>query len=407
MMKKRLFLFLVSLFLIGACRGSEAIPSLPTVTLAAPTALSEAVTTTSTAVFTPTPTLPPPPTIPPPATPTPVVTSAAAADAAADGVALLSPEDFGDNRNPLTGELVDDPAVLQRRPLAVKISNSPALYVRPQSGINAADIVFEHTSEGHITRFTAIFYDTAPPKIGPIRSARLIDVELAAMYDAALGYSGASVGVSRRLLASDFKSRIILSYEEGYYRTGEDKPYEHTLYGDPNGFWRALDAKGENVPPTFNTFNTFTSEPPEGGEPATTATIDYQWELVEWRYDAENGRYYRWSAGEPIFDANDGEQAIAANVVIIAPFHVEDPTICEEIRNDRCTALSVQIQLWGSGSGIILRDGQQYPINWHRENRSDMLTFTDPAGNPFPLQIGNTWVQLVPTWYENPVSVME
>ena len=322
-------------------------------------------------------------------------------------VALLSPDDFGSDRNPLTGELVDDPAVLQRRPLAVKISNSPANFVRPQSGINDADIVFEHTSEGHITRFTAIFYDTAPAKIGPIRSARLIDVELPAMYDAALVYSGASVGVSRRLLASDFKSRIILSYEEGYYRTGEDKPYEHTLYGDPNGFWRALDAKGQNTPPLFNTFNTFTSVPPEGGQPATSAKIDYEWELVEWRYDADNGRYYRWSAGEPIFDANDGIQASAANVVIIAPFHVRDATICEEIRNDQCTALSVQIQLWGSGGGIILRDGQQFPINWHRENRNDMLTFTDPDGNPFPLQIGNTWVQLVPTWYENPVSIEE
>ncbi|KAA3663880.1 MAG: DUF3048 domain-containing protein, partial [Chloroflexi bacterium] len=313
----------------------------------------------------------------------------------------------GDNRNPLTGEWVDDSAVLQRRPLAVKISNSPANFVRPQSGLNDADIVFEHTSEGHITRFTAIFYGSAPEKIGPIRSARLIDVELPAMYDAALGYSGASVGVSRRLLGSDFKPRIIYSYEEGYYRTGEDKPYEHTLYADPNGFWRALDAKDQNVPPTFNTFNAFSSEPPAGGALASKVMIDYEWELVEWRFDEEDGRYYRWSAGEPIIDANDGEQASAANVVIIAPFHMEDATICEEARNDRCTALSVQIQLWGNGSGIILRDGRQFDINWHRENRNDMLTFTDADGKPFPLQIGNTWVQLVPTWYEEPVSIEE
>ena len=225
------------------------------------------------------------------------------------------------------------------------------------------------------------------------------------MYDAALGYSGASVGVSRRLLGSDFKSRIIYSYEEGYYRTGEDKPYEHTLYADPLGFWRGLDAKSQNAPPQFTTFNTFTSVPPEGGEPASIVTIDYEWEVVEWRYEEEDGRYYRWSAGNPIIDANDGEQASTANIVIIAPFHTEDATICEEIRNDRCTALSVQIQLWGTGTGIILRDGQQFPVNWHRENRTDSLTFTTPSGEPFPMQIGNTWVQLVPTWLDNPVDV--
>ena len=37
----------------------------------------------------------------------------------------------------------------------------------------------------------------------------------------------------------------------------------------------------------------------------------------------------------------------------------------------------------------------------------DTLTFTVPTGNPFPLQIGNTWVQLVPTWYADPVSFGE
>src|SRR5215510_8424110 len=48
------------------------------------------------------------------------------------------PFSFPANVNPLTGQQVDDPTVLQRRPLAVKISNAPAL-VRPQAGIGEAD----------------------------------------------------------------------------------------------------------------------------------------------------------------------------------------------------------------------------------------------------------------------------
>ncbi|MEM7014129.1 MAG: DUF3048 domain-containing protein, partial [Verrucomicrobiota bacterium] len=99
----------------------------------------------------------------------------------------------------MTGEETD-PARLQRRPLAVKISNSPPSFVRPQSGLNDADIVFEHITEGNLTRFTLIVYGDDPEKVGPIRSARLVDVELPAMYDAALVYSGASTGVSNKLL---------------------------------------------------------------------------------------------------------------------------------------------------------------------------------------------------------------
>ena len=41
--------------------------------------------------------------------------------------------------NPLTGLPVDDPAALDRRPLAAKISNAPDI-VRPQAGIAQADL---------------------------------------------------------------------------------------------------------------------------------------------------------------------------------------------------------------------------------------------------------------------------
>lgn len=310
------------------------------------------------------------------------------------------------DRNRLTGELVDDPAQLQRRPLAIKISNAPPSYVRPQAGLNSADWVFEHTAEGNITRFTLILYGNEPAQVGPIRSARLIDVELPAMYDAALVFSGASVGVNQRLNASDFASRIIRSNDPGYFRTGEDKPFEHTLYGRPAVFRQGLAAAGLNTPPNFNGLLTFSSEPPAGGTPANSVAIDYQWETVEWRYDPANGRYWRWAGGEPHLDGNTLEQVNAANIVILAPLHVEDGTICEEIRNDVCVHLSVQIQLWGSGTGIVLRDGQQFPVSWVRNGRNDLLTFSDANGNPFPLQIGNSWVQLVPTWYQEPVTIL-
>ncbi|MCA9962521.1 MAG: DUF3048 C-terminal domain-containing protein, partial [Anaerolineales bacterium] len=262
----------------------------------------------------------------------------------------------------------------------------------------------EHTTEGAITRFSAIFYGKTPPKIGPVRSARLIDLELPAMFDAGLVFSGASAGVRQRLYSSDFANRI---NEAGYglYRTGEDKPLEHTLYGNPEQLWQYLDNVGENTPPNFGTFLTFSEAAPEGGTPATYLAVDYQWTNVEWKYDEESGKYLRWADGEIHADGNTLEQVAVANVVVISPYHVEDPTICEEIRDGVCAHLSVQIQLWGSGNGAVFRDGQRYDVVWHREGRNDLLTFTDSAGNPFPLKVGNTWVQLVPSWLTEPLTV--
>jgi hypothetical protein len=33
-----------------------------------------------------------------------------------------------------------------------------------------------------------------------------------------------------------------------------------------------------------------------------------------------------------------------------------------------------------------------------------MFTFVDDAGQPLPLKPGNTWFQVIPIWYDNPVT---
>ena len=58
--------------------------------------------------------------------------------------------------------------------MAVKIDNYPA--GRPQSGLDKADIIFEEPVEGGITRFAAVFQCQESALIGPVRSARNIDI---------------------------------------------------------------------------------------------------------------------------------------------------------------------------------------------------------------------------------------
>ena len=401
------FLTIAVALLLTACGGRSAqpgeIPPPPTEALA--TAAAEVAATIS--PIPPTPTvaatpLPPaivtPTTVPAP--PTPEVTPT-------PDTVVLAPEAAAfAGRNPITGETAADPESLNRRPIAVKLSNAPADYTRPQAGLNDADLIFEHWTEGSVTRFTAIFYDTVPPTVGPVRSARLIDLELPAMYDAMLAFSGASVGVNQRLNASDFSDRLLRADTPGFYRTGDtSKPFEHTLYIHMDQMWQAVADKGLNTAPRFGTYNAFSEMAPEGGSPAGTIAIDYKTEKVEWRWDAEIGKFRRWMDFEEHVDANTGEQVTAANVIFLTPYHVNDANICEQINNGVCAALSIEIQLWGSGPAIVFRDGQSFDVTWHREGRNDQLTFTDAAGNPFPLQIGNTWVQLVPGYLPNPLTI--
>lgn len=350
----------------------------------------------------------PPTDVPPTATalPSSTPTATATPTPTATPVTLASADAFGEERNPLTGELVEDPSVLQRRPIAVKISNSPPGFVRPQSGLGQADLVFEHVTEGPITRFTALIYSQSPPDMGPMRSGRLIDAELPAMYDAAFAYSGASAGVNEKLFSSDFAARILRTSAPGYFRTGEDIPFEHTLYGTPETWWEVLEDRELNRAPQFGTYMAFSEEPPEGGEPVSHININYQERMiVDWRYDEESGRYLRWADGEEHTDQNTGQQLSAANVVVVFAVHQVNRSICEFFANDVCQAFSTEIQLWGQGPAMILRDGQLYEGTWRREQRNDMLTFHDDAGAAIPLQIGNTFFQVVPLHYVDPVTV--
>ena len=311
-------------------------------------------------------------------------------------------------RSPLTGELIEDEEVLNRRPIICKVSNSPAEYTRPQFGLNSADLVFEHLAEG-VTRFSALFHSQTPEQVGPVRSARLIDTYLAEMYDAALCFSGASIGVSERLEGSNFRSRLLRSYYDGYFRDETlDVPYEHTMFTQPELFWTVeLEKRDLNRAPVSENQAAFSSEPPAGGESAEYAAIQYRnWSLVEWEWDAEEGKWIRTVDDEVLVDRNTDEPISADNVVIAYVPHYVDRSICdwqlEQIAepNAACLAGGLYPDFDGTGDIFLLRDGQQYVGTWESDGDDTMLTFYDLEGNPLPLQIGNTWFQILPYSYQ-------
>ena len=329
--------------------------------------------------------LPPPTPVPmetPTSTPTPMPTSSA-------GVC------------PLTGEGVSDVAVLERRPLAVKISNFPPI-VRPQAGLIYADVVFEHLSEAGLTRLTAVFLSKGAEKVGSIRSARLLDLEIPAMFKAMFAYSGASGGVKQKIMKSDFFDRVI-SPDYGHpgfrYIPSEGKAYEHTLFSDTQALWEIAEERGLNERQDLSGW-TFSEEPPEGGSPATSLEFLYtpKYASAEYQYDPGREAYLRSILGDPHRDELTGEQIAARNVVAIYANHL-DTDIVEDSTGPRIY-YSIEIQIWGEGRAIVFRDGQAFEGRWVRPQRPDLVRFVDDVGNPIPLKPGNTWIQVVPFGFE-------
>jgi len=308
--------------------------------------------------------------------------------------------EFEPDVNPLTGLRVSDPSILERRPLAVKISNAPAV-VRPQAGLSFADWVFEHYAEGGVTRFTAVFLGQTAPKVGSIRSGRLIDLEIPALASAMFAYSGSSGGVKQKIVASDFyQEGRVISPDFGvgepiFYRAPEPgKAFEHTLFTNTDALWKLTADLGLNTRQDLNGL-AFRETPPAGGQPAHYVEIAYLAGIAaaEWTFDPASGLYRRSILGEPHTDALTGQQLTTANVILVYANHVETDILEDLVAGGH---YSIEIQIWGEGRAQIIRDGHIFDGQWTRWAREDMLSFFDDAGDPLPLKPGNSWFQIVP-----------
>lgn len=324
---------------------------------------------------------------------TPTAASTAAITPTLDITRIIAEQSHPDTVSPFTGLEVDDPALLDRMPAAVKISNSPI--ARPQSGLSKADIVVEHLAEGGITRFTAIFHSEDAARIGSVRSARLIDLEIPVLFDAFLIYSGASGEVSRLIESSDFAGRTLSNERKdpGFYRLNiPGKTYEHTLFTDTDLLYDVAVDKGWTGRPRYRGW-TWTEQAPENAQPARTIEIPYSSEYsdVRYEYDPEAGDYKRWILDEPHVDDLTDEQLATPNVAVLYVNHV--PTLIVE---DVLGSQSTEIQLWGQGRMQLFRDGVVQEGMWVRPKREDPLLFLDQNYQPLPLKPGKTWIEIVP-----------
>ena len=378
---------LASLVLSGCFFGGAAAPT-PT------------PTRTSLPVATPIPTLPPQPTL------TPIGASAPTLQP----TATLTP--LPENVNPLTGEVVDDVGKLDRIAVAIKIDNYPPSEVWPQTGLNSADIIFEHYNEGWFSsRFTAIFLGKDPEKVGSVRSGRIIDLELPAMYKAAFACSGFSNGVLALVKDSDLYPDWVVS--ESLPETLSPTPFYRdnsriapfNMYTSPARVRDWAAAHGISGRQDIQGM-TFSEEPPPGGSPATYIQIPWNELNAEWHYDEASGRYKRWSDSAPHMDALDGQQLNAANVVVLYVAQwdtdiVEDP---------HWGSLSIRWALWNKDNpyrpAILFRNGQRYDGMWQRPDRPDVLTITDTSGHPIPFNVGNTFFEVLPAGEEHGIDIV-
>jgi hypothetical protein len=290
---------------------------------------------------------------------------------------------------PLTGATLPDGGAVPGRPaLAVKVDNYPT--ARPQAGLDDADIVYEEPVEGGITRYVAVFQCRQAPLVGPVRSARNIDVGLLSQFGAPLLVH---VGGIDPVLANINASPIVnvdLGTWAGaavQHLPGRVAPYD--TYTSTEAIWALRPADTSPPSPVF----TYADTPVAGPLVSIIAIPFSNTSPVVWRYDQQRQAYQRFYGFSPDRLAN-GAQNTASNVIV----QFVQLTYGPWLENEQ-GGLEVQANLDDNASGpaLVYRDGVAVAGSWQRSTPSQPTQYLTSTGQPIPLRPGPTWVELVPT----------
>jgi hypothetical protein len=312
--------------------------------------------------------------------------------------------------NPLTGLPPSDPALLERRPLAIKISNYPR-EIRPQYGLTLADQVFEYYIEWGDTRFIGVFYGADAKKVGPVRSGRFFDEHVARMFNAFLVFNYADPREWNYLKGSDLYPYLVIPSCTGgicppfFVSPINDVPdAEHfTHYFDTTRFNEFAREKGVNNSrqPIRNGF--FSEAIPESQTKVNTIYTYYSVrDYGYWEYVSAARKYVRYQetvtldpeagvtekAYAPLLDAATSQQVNAENVVVLLVSH----TFANKFNAEDEV---YHINLVDEGLAYVFRDGIVIPARWARPEKEQPLLLTTLDGDPIFLRPGRTFYQVI------------
>ncbi|MEW2624012.1 DUF3048 domain-containing protein [Streptomyces sp. NPDC048106] len=262
-------------------------------------------------------------------------------------------------------------------PLAVKIDNVPA--ARPQTGLDAADVVYVEQVEGGLSRLMAVYASRLPEVVGPVRSARESDLELLRQFDRPyLAFSGAQRALLPLIDRAPVRPEPPDRASGAYYRDSA-RSAPHDLCLRPARLLRS--APGQGALTTGFRYG----PAPSGGTPVASRTVRYPAARFTFTWSAPRHGWLITTDGTPTV-TTDGPRP-APPTVVVQYVGIHDSPYHDVLGNPTPFTETV-----GSGRAEVLRDGRSYAATWSRPAADGGTAFTGPDGEPLDFAAGQVWV---------------
>lgn len=283
-------------------------------------------------------------------------------------------------RNSLSGRVGGDGPIL-----VVKIDDTSAAH--PQIGLEDADIVYIEQVEGGLTRLAAIYSSVIPDSIGPVRSARISDIDLLAQFGrVAFAYSGAQKKMLPVIDAANLLNLGAQREGSSIYRTDPLRRSPTAMVLNAQTLMERIQTSGEIVAISKSPGWKFGDAPDTG---TVISSVELTWPAKS--YEA------RWSSSEERWLlSNSGIENVAASGVHLGPttLVIQLVRVTNSIYGDKFGGVTPLIESVGSGMGYILRDGKSIPALWSRSSAEVGTSWNDLSGAEINFAPGQIWVAL-------------
>jgi hypothetical protein len=289
---------------------------------------------------------------------------------------------------------------LNRRPVAVVVNNHYAAL--PQSGLLAADVIYEVLAESDITRFVAIFQSEMPNLVGPIRSTRDYFTDMALNHDAIFvihggtpnGYSRARNYIDAILDGMVLEPTIFWRDRTYPQWTGirGQRAMEHSSYSS----WERIAGhiSQQNMRDTIARDSDFGFN--FGEIPRTIRRLGDAHKSVSVPFSAtytrtftfvpEHNHYLVSNNNGALVDAETQEQLIVQNILV--QFVTE--RVVDTVAGYR------HVDTVGNNYGYLFTGGEQFLVHWSKDSHASPMQWHFDGGTPIILTPGKTWINVFP-----------
>lgn len=315
------------------------------------------------------------------------------------------PPEEGMVRSTLTNEWIDGD-IADARPIAIMLPNDSAAL--PHYNLSKADILYECPVEGSITRSMAVIKDwEGLDRIGNVRSCRDYFVYWSFEWDSIYLHFGGPYYIND-IIEEDSTDHITGCaygdkrkdglYEDTFYRA-TDKKAPQNAYASAEGINKGINKLGYSK--TYRKeyykadhFKFASSKTPNTLEKYSDAfaasEIDmkpaYPVTKTSFKYDEEDGLYYRSMYGKPDIDAaNDAKQLAFKNVLVQFTYH--------EVR-DAKGYLAFQVHDT-TRDGYYFTNGKGIHVTWKKTGNYEATKYYDDDGNEIEINTGKTMICVV------------